>query len=48
MSLTTTTSNPARRLYERFGFDLIETREDASYLAATGIAGRILMVKKLD
>ena len=47
MSLTTTTSNPARRLYERFGFDLVETRESEPYRAATGIAGRILMVKRL-
>jgi len=47
MSLTTTTSNPARRLYERFGFDLVETRVDEAYRAATGIAGRVLMVKKL-
>jgi len=47
MSLTTTTSNPARHLYERHGFELVEAREDPAYRAATGIAGRILMVKQL-
>jgi ribosomal protein S18 acetylase RimI-like enzyme len=47
LSLTTTTSNPARRLYERAGFSVIETREDPTYRALTGIAGRVLMVKRL-
>lgn len=47
MSLTTTTSNPARHLYERSGFRVVETREDADFLALTGVAGRILMVKDL-
>lgn len=47
MSLTTTTSNPARHLYERTGFRVIETREDPAYQAITGVSGRILMVKNL-
>ena len=48
MSLTTTTSNPARRLYERTGFELRETKRDPEYLALTGIEGRVLMVKRLE
>ena len=48
MSLTTTTANPARRLYERHGFRVVETRTDPVYERYTGIAGRHLMVKELD
>lgn len=48
MSLTTTTSNPARHLYERSGFRVVETREDEAFRALTGVAGHILMVKALD
>jgi len=47
MSLNTTTVNPARRLYERHGFRVAETRTDAVYERYTGIAGRHLMVKEL-
>lgn len=47
MSLTTTTANPARHLYERHGFRVIETRTDPAYERYTGIAGRHLMVKEL-
>ena len=47
MSLTTTTANPARRLYERHGFHIAETRTDPAYERHTGIAGRHLMVKEL-
>ncbi len=47
MSLTTTTSNPARRLYERHGFEVAQTRTDPDYERYTGIAGRHLMVKEL-
>ncbi len=47
ISLTTTTSNPARHLYERSGFRVVETREDPDFLTLTGVAGRILMVKAL-
>lgn len=48
MSLTTTTSNPARRLYERCGFAVTATRTDRNYRALTGVDGRILMLKQLD
>ena len=47
MSLTTTTANPARHLYERHGFRVVETLTDAAYERYTGIAGRHLMVKEL-
>ncbi|MBK6319202.1 MAG: GNAT family N-acetyltransferase [Dehalococcoidia bacterium] len=48
MSLTTTTSNPARRLYERHGFRVMETWTDPGFEQVTeGVAGRILMVKHL-
>ncbi|MCE7928856.1 MAG: GNAT family N-acetyltransferase [Chloroflexi bacterium CFX7] len=47
MSLTTTLSNPARRLYERYGFATAATREDPEYRAITGMDGRVLMVKDL-
>lgn len=48
ISLTTTTSNPARHLYERSGFAVTETRTDPEYRALTGIDGRVLMVKRLE
>jgi len=48
MSLTTTTINPARRLYERHGFSVVETKTDAAYERYTGIEGRHLMVKELE
>lgn len=47
MSLTTTTSNPARRLYERHGFVIAETTTDPAYKRYTGIEGRYLMLKDL-
>ena len=47
MSLTTTMSNPARRLYERTGFRTVETRTDPEYERITGIPGRVLMTKAL-
>jgi ribosomal protein S18 acetylase RimI-like enzyme len=47
MSLTTHTANPARRLYERHGFGVVETRTDTDYERYTGIEGRFLMVKEL-
>jgi ribosomal protein S18 acetylase RimI-like enzyme len=47
MSLSTTTANPARRLYERHGFRVAETRKDEGYERVTGIEGRVLMVKEL-
>ena len=47
MSLTTTTSNPARHLYERAGFDVARETSDPEYLRLTGISGHLLMVKQL-
>jgi ribosomal protein S18 acetylase RimI-like enzyme len=48
MSLVTTVINPARHLYERQGFKVIETRTDVEYERMTGIPGRNLMVKELS
>lgn len=47
MSLVTTVVNPARHLYERQGFRVVETRTDKVYERMTGIPGRNLMVKEL-
>ena len=47
LSLTTTTSNPARRLYARAGFRVVETRTDPVYRRITGIDGRHLMINQL-
>ena len=47
MSLTTSTANPARRLYERHGFRVVETRTDTAYKRYTEIDGRYLMVKDI-
>jgi ribosomal protein S18 acetylase RimI-like enzyme len=48
MSLVTTVINPARHLYERQGFRVVETRTDVVYERMTGIPGRNLMVKELS
>lgn len=48
VALTTTTVNPARHLYERHGFRVVETRTDPIYERYTGIEGRHRMVKQLD
>jgi ribosomal protein S18 acetylase RimI-like enzyme len=47
MSLSTTTVNPARRLYERHGFRVAQTLTDPRYERVTGISGRHLMLKDL-
>ncbi len=47
MCIETGATNPARRLYERHGFSVIETKTDASYARLTGSPGRILMTKDL-
>jgi len=47
MSLTTHMANPARRLYDRHGFRVVETRTDPDYERYTGIEGRVRMVKEL-
>lgn len=48
LSLSTTMTNPARRLYERCGYRVIRTKADARYERLTGIPGRVLMVKDLS
>ena len=45
MCIETGITNPARRLYERHGFEVIETKTDARYERLTGSPGRILMTK---
>jgi GNAT superfamily N-acetyltransferase len=47
MCIETGATNPARRLYERHGFDVIETKTDTAYERLTGSPGRILMVKEI-
>jgi hypothetical protein len=47
MCLETGSANPARRLYERHGFEVVETKLDSGYERLTGSPGRILMVKEL-
>ena len=47
MALQTWTTNPARSLYEGYGFDVIDTRTDEEFERITGAAGSHLMVKKL-
>jgi GNAT superfamily N-acetyltransferase len=47
MALVTTTANPARRLYERHGFVVTETRTNAEFERLTGIEGRVLMIREL-
>jgi GNAT superfamily N-acetyltransferase len=47
MTLETTITNPARHLYERHGFRVVETRTDPDYERYTGIPGRVRMVKAL-
>lgn len=47
MALMTLTTNPARRLYERFGFQVRSTRTDPEFRRITGAEGNLLMVKRL-
>lgn len=48
MSLVTDIGNPARRLYERHGFQVIETRRDERFHRFTGQGGRVLMTKRVE
>jgi len=48
VSLTTATDNPARGLYERNGYRLVDQKTDARYERLTGSEGRVLMVKPLE
>jgi ribosomal protein S18 acetylase RimI-like enzyme len=47
MCIETGVTNPARRLYERHGFRVIETKTDARYERLTRSPGRILMTKDI-
>jgi ribosomal protein S18 acetylase RimI-like enzyme len=47
LSLNTAVTNPARRLYQRYGYVVTETRCDPGYERITTIPGRVLMVKAL-
>jgi ribosomal protein S18 acetylase RimI-like enzyme len=47
MALCTGISNPAQHLYERAGYQIVETRRHADYERITGNPGRVLMVKDL-
>jgi ribosomal protein S18 acetylase RimI-like enzyme len=48
IALTTRTNNPARRLYERRGYQVVKERTNPSYCRHTGADGRILMVNHLN
>jgi ribosomal protein S18 acetylase RimI-like enzyme len=48
VSLTTASTNPARRLYERHGFEVVRERSGRRYARLTGIPGRVMMLKALD
>jgi ribosomal protein S18 acetylase RimI-like enzyme len=47
ISLTTGSNNPARRLYERHGYEHADEKLDARYERLTGVPGRVLLVKQL-
>jgi ribosomal protein S18 acetylase RimI-like enzyme len=47
MTLHTLTTNPARRLYERFGFKADAELTDPDFERLTGAAGNVLYVKKI-
>lgn len=47
VALTTSSTNVARRLYERHGYVLDGEKLDARYERLTGVPGRIHMVKRL-
>ena len=47
LNLTTGASNPARRLYERLGFEMIRERTVRGYEALSGSTGRVFFEKRL-
>jgi ribosomal protein S18 acetylase RimI-like enzyme len=47
LSLTTRSTNPARPLYARHGFEVSGERSAKRYTRLTGVPGRVLMVKSL-
>jgi ribosomal protein S18 acetylase RimI-like enzyme len=48
MSLHTRTTNPARRLYERCGYEAAGEATDPEFERLTGVAGNVLYIKRLD
>ncbi len=48
MALHTRTDNPARRLYERCGFEEAGEATDPEFERLTGVRGNVLYVKRLD
>jgi ribosomal protein S18 acetylase RimI-like enzyme len=48
MRIETGTTNPARRLYQRCGYRVVETKTDAEYERLTGSPGRVKMMKELS
>jgi ribosomal protein S18 acetylase RimI-like enzyme len=48
MALSTLTTNPARRFYERCGFQVLKKRVDPKFERITGAEGNLLMVKRLE
>jgi ribosomal protein S18 acetylase RimI-like enzyme len=47
LALQTLTTNPARHLYERSGFEVRATTSNKSFLQLTGCEGNVLMVKEI-
>ena len=47
MTLTTKVTNPARRLYERYGFRVVATKLDAEWERWALSPGRVQMQKDL-
>lgn len=48
VSLTTTIDNPARRLYARHGFVVVDERRDETYERMSGAPGRVRMERRSD
>ncbi|MEM7112859.1 MAG: GNAT family N-acetyltransferase [Chloroflexota bacterium] len=48
MALRTWTTNPAVRLYERHGFEIVQTSTNKEFENLTGASGNYLMVKNLQ
>lgn len=48
MALHTRTNNPARRLYERLGYEAAGEATDAEFERLTGVSGNVLYVKRLE
>ena len=48
MALHTLATNPARRFYERCGFEAVAERRDPEFERITGASGNILFVKRIQ